>query len=112
MVKALIAWVKHYFEQTRIQALEIRPVWVEKGEIRECAYGSENAYGLYQKDTGGLFLKEHLTDYHATRKLAYAEAEKYGVQVVDLVETADLQRVRDRFKIGESKSASYLSDVI
>ena len=112
MFKALIAWVKNYFEHTRIQALEIRPVWAEKGEIRECAYGSENAYGVFQRDSSGLFLKECLSDYTTTRKLAYAEGIKYGVEVVDLVEAADLQRVRDRFKIGESKSTSFLSEVI
>lgn len=112
MFKALIAWVKNYFEQTRIQALEIRPVWAEKGEIRECIYGSENAYGIFQRDSNGLFLREHLSDYQATRKLAYAEGIKYGVEVLDLVEAADLQRVRERFKIGESKSASFLSEVV
>ncbi|GGJ33681.1 hypothetical protein [Deinococcus roseus] len=110
MMKALIAWVKNYFEQTRIQALEIRPVHVEKGKIQDCAYGIENAYGVYQKDAGGSFLKEYLHDYHAARKLAYAEALKYGVEVLDHVVEADLQRVRDRFKIGDHRPSSFLSD--
>ena len=97
---------------TLIHALEIRPIWAEKGEFRECAYGSENAYGLFQRDSNGQFLREHLSDYQATRKLAYAEGIKYGVEVIDLLEAADLQRVRERFKIGESKSTSFLSEVI
>lgn len=109
MLKQLLTWIKNYFEQTRIQAMEIHPVYLEKGNVQRCAAGMENAYGVYQRDAGGLFLKEHFEDLQAARKLAFAEGQRYGVEVLDPFVEADLQRARDRFKIGE-KPHSYLSD--